>query len=65
MALSKDNVGKQVIYNKTEDDSELHIMGEIVQYYKDEDNNEEFYAVSIWPSREVIRLNDDTDLTIV
>ena len=63
MALSKDNVGKQVIYNDVEKD--LYITGEIVRYYKDEDNNEEFYAVSIWPSREVIRLNDDTNLTIV
>lgn len=63
MALSKDNVGKQVIYNDTE--KEMYITGEIVRYYKDEDNNEEFYAVSIWPSREVIRLNDDTDLIIV
>ena len=63
MALSKNNVGKQVIYNDTEND--MYITGEIVQYYKDEDNNEEFYAVSIWPSREVIRLNDDTNLTIV
>ena len=63
MALSKDNVGKQVIYNDTEND--MYITGEIVRYYKDEDNNEEFYAVSIWPSREVIRLNDDTNLTIV
>lgn len=63
MALSKDNVGKQVIYNKTEDD--MYITGEIVRYYKDEDNSEEFYAVSIWPSREVIRLDDDTNLTIV
>ena len=63
MALSKDNVGKQVIYNDTEND--MYITGEIVRYYKDEDNNEEFYAVSIWPSREVIRLDDDTNLTIV
>ena len=63
MALSKDNVGKQVIYNDIE--KEMYITGEIVRYYKDEDNNEEFYAVSIWPSREVIRLNDDTNLTIV
>ena len=63
MALSKDNVGKQVIYNDVEKD--LYITGEIVRYYKDEDNNEEFYAVSIWPSREVIRLDDDTNLTIV
>ena len=62
MALSKDNVGKQVIYNDTEND--MYITGEIVRYYKDEDNNEEFYAVSIWPSREVIRLDDDTNLTI-
>ena len=63
MALSKNNVGKQVIYNDTEND--MYVTGEIVRYYKDEDNNEEFYAVSIWPSREVIRLNDDTNLTIV
>lgn len=63
MALSKDNVGKQVIYNDIEKD--MFITGEIVSYYKDEDNNEEFYAVSIWPSREVIRLDDDTNLTIV
>lgn len=63
MALSKDNVGKQVIYNDTEND--IYITGKIVRYYKDEDNNEEFYAVSIWPSREVIRLNNDTNLTIV
>ena len=63
MALSKDNVGKQVIYNDTEND--MYITGEIVRYYKDEDNNEEFYAVSIWPSREVIRLDNDTNLTIV
>jgi hypothetical protein len=63
MALSKDNVGKQVIYNDTE--KEMYITGEIVRYYKDEDNNEEFYAVSIWPSREVIRLDNDTYLTIV
>ena len=63
MALSKDNVGKQVIYNDTENN--MYITGEIVRYYKDEDSNEEFYAVSIWPSREVIRLNDDTNLTIV
>ena len=63
MALSKDNVGKQVIYNDVEKD--LYITGEIVRYYKDEDNNEEYYKVSIWPSREVIRLNDDTNLTIV
>lgn len=63
MALSKDNVGKQVIYNKTEDD--MYITGEIVRYYKDEDNNEEYYMVSLWPSKEVIRLDDDTNLTIV
>ena len=63
MALSKDNVGKQVIYNDTEND--MYITGEIVRYYKDEDNNEEFYTVSIWPSREVIRLDDDTNLTII
>lgn len=63
MALSKDNVGKQVIYNDTEND--MYITGEILRYYKDEDNDEEFYAVSIWPSREVIRLDNDTNLTIV
>ena len=63
MALSKDNVGKQVIYNDVEKD--LYITGEIISYYKDEDNNEEYYKVSIWPSREVIRLDDDTNLTIV
>lgn len=63
MALSKDNVGKQIIYNDTEND--MYITGKIVRYYKDEDNNEEFYAVSVWPSREVIRLDDDTNLTIV
>ena len=63
MALSKDNVGKQVIYNDTE--KEMYITGEIVRYYKDEDNNEEFYAVSIWPSREVIRLDNDENLIIV
>ena len=63
MALSKDNVGKQVIYNDVEKD--LYITGEIISYYKDEDNNEEYYKVSIWPSREVIRLDDDINLTIV
>ena len=63
MALSKDNVGKQVIYNDIEND--MYITGEIVSYYKDEDNNEEYYKVSLWPSREVIRLDDDTNLTIV
>lgn len=63
MALSKDNVGKQVIYNDTEKD--MYITGEIVRYYKDEDNNEEFYMVSLGPSREVVRFDDDINLTIV
>ena len=63
MALSSNNVGKQVIYNKT--DENMYIAGIIVSYYKNDDTNEEYYMVSIGPSREVIRVDNDTDLIIV
>ncbi len=64
MAFNIDNIGKNCYINISEDENiENSLYGTIIGYYKDEDNNEEYYFVSI--NGNVKRIYDDSLINII
>ena len=63
MSLSSNNVGKEVIYNRSVDNIEDYVKGTIVGCYIGE--NEEYYITSIESSGECIKVYDDSLIEII
>ena len=63
MSLNYENVGKEVIYNRSVDNIEDYVKGTIVGCYIGED--EEYYVTSIESSGECLRIYDDSLLEII
>ena len=63
MSLNFENVGKNVIYNRSVDNIEDYVKGTIVGCYIGED--EEYYVTSIESSGECLRIYDDSLLEII
>lgn len=63
MSLNYENVGKEVIYNRSVDNIEDYVKGTIASMYSSSD--EEYYTVSIESSGECIRVSDDSLLEIL
>lgn len=63
MSLNYENVGKNVIYNRSVDNIEDYVKGTIVGCYIGED--EEYYVTSIESSGECIKVYDDSLIEII
>ena len=63
MSLNFENVGKEVIYNRSVDNIEDYVKGTIVGCYIGQ--NEEYYITSIESSGECIKISDDSLLEII
>ncbi len=63
MSLNFENVGKEVIYNRSVDNIEDYVKGTIVGCYIGTD--EEYYITSIESSGECIKISDDSLLEII
>lgn len=64
MAFNTDNIGKNCYINVSEDENiEDSLYGTIIGYYKDEDNNEEYYFVSI--NGNVKKIYDDNLINVI
>lgn len=63
MSLNYENVGKNVIYNRSVDDIEDYVKGTIVGCYIGED--EEYYVTSIESSGQCIKVYDDSLIEII
>lgn len=63
MSLSSNNVGKEVIYNRSVDNAEDYVKGTITDCYIGPD--EEYYTVSIESSGKCIKVSDESLLQII
>lgn len=64
MALSSSNVGKQCIYNKSDDQSITDsVLATIIGYYSD--GTDTYYTLSLNNSGQCINLTDDTNIDII